>query len=418
MARLRSAFILVAVGLGCPALRTATRPAAEMIVQTDRASSAVARAPHKVSMPDQVCLQCHTGQSTFLATSHHRTSQESRRGSVLGSFRSDGSNVLMIADPAKAGDTPGLYFKMEEKDGVYYQTAVAGWPEQLRTRSEKLDIVIGSGKRGQSYLYWRGDELFELPVSYWSEGERWINSPGYKNGTMNFTRPITPRCLECHTSFVEQASDDPLANSYHKGSLVAGVTCEVCHGMGRDHVQLHSSKPPENRVLDEKIVNPAKLSRDRQVDLCALCHNGNQSEGKTRAFSFTPGEQLDKYFYSNFGDKAEHPDVHGNQVGLLKKSRCYISSLTMRCSTCHDVHASEREASWYSTRCLTCHQVESCGMSRTLGAKITNGCVGCHMGVEPTTAFNFDTVGKPLKPTMQNHWIRIPSSQDGPTGKR
>jgi hypothetical protein len=416
MARMRSLLILVAVSLGCPALRTAMQLSAEITAQESRARPAVAGSSQKGSVPDQVCLQCHTEQRAFSATSHHRTSQESRRDSILGSFRSDGSNVLMIADPAKAGDTPGLYFKMEEKDGVYYQRAVAGWPEQLRTRSEKIDLVIGSGKRGQSYLYWRGDELFELPVSYWSEGQRWINSPGYKNGTMNFARPITPRCMECHTSFVEQASDDLIANRYHKGSLVVGITCEVCHGMGRDHVALQVSKLPTTRVTKEQIINPAKLSRDRQVDICALCHNGNQSGGKTRAFSFTPGEQLDKYFHSNIGDTAAHPDVHGNQVGLLKKSQCYISSPTMSCSTCHDVHASEREASWYSSRCLTCHQVESCGMSKTLGAKITNGCVGCHMGVEPTTAFNFDTVGKPLKPTMQNHWIKIPSSHDTPVG--
>ena len=350
-----------------------------------------------------------------MATAHHRTSQESSRNSILGSFRTDGSNVLMIADPAKAADTPGLYFKMEEKNGGYYQTAVAGWPEQLKTLSERIDIVIGSGKRGQSYLYWHGDQLFELPVSYWSEGQRWINSPGYKNGTMNFARPITPRCMECHTSFIEQASGDLLTNRYQKDSLVVGITCEECHGPGKDHVALHTSTLPSMGVGHEAILNPAKLSRDRQIDICALCHNGNQSGGKTRAFSFTPGEPLDKYFHSNIGDTAEHPDVHGNQVGLLKKSRCYISSPTMSCSTCHDVHAAEHESAWYSSRCLACHQVESCGMSKTLGAKITDGCVGCHMGVEPTTAFNFDTAGKPLKPTMQNHWIRIPSSPNGAT---
>jgi len=414
MVRARSALVLVAVGLCCPILRPVVQSSREMTAQAHKASSAATRPPPKGRVPDEVCLQCHKGQGTFLATSHHRTSQKSSKNSILGSFRTDGSNVLMIADPAKAADTPGLYFKMEEKDGGYYQTAVAGWPEQLRTLSERIDIVIGSGKRGQSYLYWHGDQLFELPVSYWSEGQRWINSPGYKNGTMNFARPITPRCMECHTSFIEQASGDLLANRYQRGSLVVGITCEECHGPGKDHVALHTSKLP-SMVGNEAILNPAKLSRDRQIDICALCHNGNQSRGKTRAFSFTPGEPLDKYFHSNIGDTAEHPDVHGNQVGLLKKSRCYISSPTMSCSTCHDVHAAEHESAWYSSRCLACHQVESCGMSKTLGGKITDGCVGCHMGVEPTTAFNFDTAGKPLNPTMQNHWIRIPSSQNGAT---
>jgi len=86
----------------------------------------------------------------------------------------------MIADPATATDNPGLYFKMEAKPNVFYQTAVAGWPGQLKTRTERMDIVIGSGVRGQSYLYWHGDQLYELPVSYWSDGSRWINSPGFQ----------------------------------------------------------------------------------------------------------------------------------------------------------------------------------------------------------------------------------------------
>ena len=415
MVRARSALILVAIGLCCPILRTAVKSSHEMTAQEHTANPDEERSQRRASIKDQVCLRCHKGQGTYLATSHHRTSQESSKDSILGSFRTNGSNVLMIADPAKAGDTPGLYFKMEEKDGGYYQMAVAGWPDQLRTRSERIDIVIGSGKRGQSYLYWHGDQLFELPVSYWSEGQRWINSPGYKNGTMNFARPITPRCMECHASFIQQTSADLFANRYQKDSLVVGITCEACHGLGKDHVALHTSKLPPTGADNEAILNPAKLSRDRQVDICALCHNGNQSGEKTRAFSFTPGEGLDNYFHSNMGETAEHPDVHGNQVGLLKKSRCYTSSPTMSCSTCHDVHAPEHEPSWYSSRCLTCHQVESCGMSKTLGTKIADGCVGCHMSVEPTTAFNFDTAGQPLKPTMQNHWIRIPVLQSPAT---
>jgi hypothetical protein len=371
------------------------------------------RTRYESSIPDEVCIQCHKDQVAFAATSHRKTSQVSSKDSILGSFRTDGSNVLMIADPAKAEDSPGLYFKMEERNANYYQTAVAGWPDQLRTRSERIDIVIGSGKRGQSYLYWHGDQLLELPVSYWSEGRRWINSPGYKNGTMNFARPIMPRCMECHADFIQQAASGTSTNRYLKDSLVTGVTCERCHGSGKEHVNLHTGARMSARATDEMIVNPSRLARDRQVDICALCHNGNQSEEKTPAFSFTPGDRLDKYLHPSPADTGEQPDVHGNQVGLLKKSRCYLSSLSMSCSTCHDTHAPEHEPSWYSPRCLTCHQAESCGMSKTLGRKIVDGCVGCHMSMQPTTAFNFDTAGQPLKPTMRNHWIRIPDPANG-----
>ncbi len=107
-----------------------------------------------------------------------------------------------------------------------------------------MEVVIGSGVRGQSYLYWRGDRLYELPVSYWSDGSRWINSPGYKDGTMNFSRAVTPRCLECHATYIEPRSPDPLTNQYDPTSLVTGISCERCHGPGGSHISLHQAKVP------------------------------------------------------------------------------------------------------------------------------------------------------------------------------
>jgi len=363
---------------------------------------------HEKYAGDAACLSCHQDQSnSYVHTAHHLTSQPANKDSILGSFR-DGSNVLMIADPATAGDDPGLYFKMEAKDSGFYQTAVAGWPGQLQRRSERFDIVIGSGVRGQSYLYWHGDQLYELPVSYWSDGSRWINSPGYKNGTMNFSRAAIPRCLECHATYIEPRSPDPLTNQYVKASLELGISCERCHGPGADHVSLHRTKASAPAGLTgEAILNPAKFSRDRQVDLCALCHNGIRSQELVPAFSFVPGKPLDNYLLPNEGDMAAHPDVHGNQVGLLEKSRCYLSSPNMSCSTCHDVHQPERPAATYSNRCLTCHQVESCGMSKTMGHKIADNCIDCHMPVEQTNAIISETAGQVMRPKMRNHWIKV-----------
>ena len=346
---------------------------------------------------DAACAACHKDQvDSYERTAHHLTSQLANGTSILGTF-ARGSNVLMIADPAKATVDPGLYFKMEKRPEGFYQTATAGWPALLQTRSERMDIVIGSGVRGQSYLYWHGQQLFELPVSYWSDGNQWINSPGYQNGTMNFARPVTPRCLECHATFAEALSPDPASNRYVRQSLILGVTCERCHGSGVAHIAQAKGS----------ILNPAGFSRDRQVDLCALCHNGTRSEELTPAFMYVPGKPLDKYLQANTGEMAAHPDVHGNQVGLLKSSRCYLSSPSMSCSTCHNVHQPEKSAAAYSTRCLACHQVEQCGMAKSLGSRIADNCIDCHMPVQPTNAIISETAGQVIRPKMRNHWIKV-----------
>ncbi|MBV8630333.1 MAG: hypothetical protein JOZ83_05375 [Silvibacterium sp.] len=374
-----------------------------------RSQSAESAQPRPGYAGDTACLDCHKQQGlSYLHTSHHLTSQLANKNSVLGSF-APGLNTLMIADPARTPAQPALYFKMEAKNGGYYETAVTGWGKDLLTQTERIDIVTGSGVRGVTYLYWKGDRLYELPVSYWTDGYRWINSPGYDNGTAKFSRPINPGCLECHASYIRPLSTDPLTNSYERDSLVPGISCETCHGPGAEHVA--RQKAATAATQGQAILNPAKFSRDRQVDLCALCHNGIQRQALAQAFSYVPGEPLANYFKPLPPDPsspaAEHPDVHGNQVGLLERSRCYHSSPNMTCSTCHDVHAPEHPAAWYSAKCLTCHQWQSCAMAKTMGHRIAANCIDCHMPVEPTNVIVSDTAGKEVRAKMRNHWINV-----------
>ncbi|WP_183816269.1 multiheme c-type cytochrome [Tunturibacter empetritectus] len=338
---------------------------------------------------------------SYIHTSHSLTSRPVNKDSVLGSF-TEGRNILTIVDSANAAGQPGLYFKMEEKEDGYYQTAVTGFDSQLLTHTERMDLVTGSGVRGATYLYWEGDQLFELPVSYWTDGHRWINSPGYTNGTADFSRPINPGCLECHASYIQPLSTDPTTNHYDRTSLVTGIACERCHGSGAEHIARR-----RDGTAGQAILNPARFSRDRQVDLCALCHNGIRREATAPAFSYVPGQPLSNYFKHLPVSTAEHPDVHGNQVGLLERSRCYLSSPQMSCSTCHDVHALERPAAAYSERCLNCHKWQSCGVSKKLGHAITNKCIDCHMPVEQTNVIVSETGDRIVQASMRNHWIKV-----------
>ena len=111
---------------------------------------------------DEVCGSCHQDKlQTFQQTVHHRTSQLPSAHSIGGKFIPP-ENSLRTIDP-------GLSFRMDAAHGSFYQTAVFGKPPSIRERSESFGLVIGSGRKGQTYLYWKGDELFELPVSYWVE---------------------------------------------------------------------------------------------------------------------------------------------------------------------------------------------------------------------------------------------------------
>jgi hypothetical protein len=356
---------------------------------------------------DASCASCHRQLSQkYQQTPHHLTSQLPTSSSVLGSFR-DGANTLTIIDATQSAQ-PGLQFQMESKKDGFFETATTGWNSSIFRRTEPIDLVTGSGQRGQTYLYWQGDRLFELPVSYWSDGHRWINSPGYINGTAEFSRPVNPACLECHSSYIRALSTNPATNRYDRESLIPGIACESCHGPGANHVRQETQHGATSKDANRNsVLNPAKFSRDRQVDLCAECHNGIQREALAPTFSYVPGRPLSDYFKPLPSPDVEHPDVHGNQVGLLQRSKCYRSSAQMNCSTCHDVHSGKRSVEFYSQKCLTCHQWQSCGLSKTLGIKILNQCVHCHMPTEETNVIVSQTAGEVVHAKMRNHWIKV-----------
>ena len=345
---------------------------------------------------DQACLPCHQPEtSTYFETAHHLTSRMPDRNSILGKF-SDGANILRTSSPT-------IYYQMTANNDGYFESAVEELsPFQKVSHTERIDLVFGSGRRGQTYLFWKGDQLLELPVSYWTELDGWINSPGFPDGSPRFDKPVLPRCLECHSGRFEQLPQSE--NSYDPSSLVLGITCERCHGPGREHMLFRGPKTAASSGMRDPIVNPALLPRDRQIDICAFCHAG-PGKPLTPALSFTPGEALEDYVHIPYRPDAS-VDVHGNQTQLLARSRCFEGS-TMTCTTCHDVHRQQRDAAAFSPHCLTCHKVRDCAKVRKLGPAIASDCVDCHMPLQESDVLISHTSGRKLKPRVRNHRIGI-----------
>ena len=355
---------------------------------------------------DAACLTCHADiAATYAHTAHHFTSQAPTRESILASFAAR-ENVMTTANPR-------LVFEMNAgSDGAFTETAkYFSQSGNMQRMTEPIDLVVGSGRKGQTYLWWGADQLFELPVSYWTAGNSWINSPGYQDGSAHFDRPILPRCLECHASFF--VSKQPPDNRYERASLVLGIGCERCHGPGAEHVRreqsipgsTHGRPPAIQDEHDDAIVNPARLPRERQIDTCALCHAGAGS-ALAPSLSFQPGDVLANYLETPPIEPGAPLDVHTNQVGLLRESKCFRSS-AMTCTTCHDVHTVQRDPASFAPKCLTCHSIRQCGEFKVMHAAIKTRCVSCHMPLQQSKTLFSDNTGQRLAPQIRSHFIAI-----------
>jgi len=226
-------------------------------------------------------------------------------------------------------------------------------------------------------LYWQNDSLYQLHASYFTLNKSLIKSPGYSSdGRLQNKRPITERCIECHGTFAEVKN---VKNTFEPSKILLGIDCQRCHGPSEKHVTFHKNNPNETEA--QNIISISDLNRNRQMDMCALCHSGSRRRAINPRFSFKIGDDLNKFSVADYFSTSAKLDVHGNQVGLLKASECFKESDIMTCTTCHNPHKNQQNnIGYFIGKCMSCHQgndTTNCNLS--IKQQGTKNCIDCHM---------------------------------------
>ena len=358
---------------------------------------------------DGACQQCHADLATSYAqTGMGRSVSRFDLEAAPEAFGPDGAGPVVCAD-----------------DGYCYQAFVRG--DSLFQRETRPDTpgwertyaashVIGSGHATRSYLMASGGDLegegsagaylTEMPLTWYVERAIWDLSPGYTQVNQRFDRPITLDCLTCHDG---RPGHETSQNYFTDVPL--GITCERCHGPGSAHVSAFEAggEPSETRI-----VNPARLSTDLQLDVCQQCHLTGETvyaPGED-ATTYRPGRPLSAH-RSVYVTQAsiEDPDDFGiaSHAERMMRSACYTESLgtgrPMTCTTCHDPHVATASlpADHFNQSCATCHgpsaHLDACSRETSgLEVAITGDCVGCHLRTGGTSDIPHVS--------FTDHWIR------------
>jgi len=364
------------------------------------------------------CKNCHEGiYKSQQLTPHHLTSQLPDSASIKGSFE-EGQNVFFYS--------PELFVAMDKKHDQFFQT-LYGRGEKIKSKS--IDLVVGSGVRGQTYLTWQDSTLYQLPIGYFTSFNTWANSPGFSNRPI-FNRPITARCLECHSTFFKKILPEKSPEHFSKKGITLGIDCEKCHGPGLKHVNFHLQN---GQVKEAKfIVSVKNFSRKQQLDFCRSCHGG-KLVAKKPAFTFKAGDDLNKYFkVDSVQASSTSLDSHGNQFGMLSLSNCFLQS-NMTCLTCHQVHDNEKgKVVDFSNRCMTCHvesknslHVQPSSRSRTegrqagfctfktlTGSQLKQNCIQCHMPEKNSNSIRMLLQGETIPTPAKMHVHHVTVYQD------
>lgn len=355
------------------------------------------------------CARCHPDHARSFQRTFHRTmTQRASAQSVRGNF--DGASLDYFGVRAHMERTPG------GEHVLRYQ--LQNTPEQRFI----IEKTVGS-RRYQQYIARRGDELVRLPVAYHIEEQRWFHMNGAfltpdpahdaPLSQSDYERHITrwnDNCIFCHNVAPNPGlSKTGAKTSFNTEVAELGIACEACHGPGSAHEQANTN-PARRYALalgdsaDPTIVNPARLSPERSLDVCGRCHGQRITDDVnsflTHGDPFVPGDDLALYSAPLWRDTTLHgeaafeprfwrdgtPRLTAYEYqGTLLSPCAQRGSLT--CLSCHGMHEGDprgqiRPSKQGAAMCTQCHE-----RLRPIEAQRTHAkhdptrtqCVDCHM---------------------------------------
>lgn len=378
-------------------------------------------APNVAFVGDAVCAKCHEGLSR--SYQHHAMG---RSAALAAPANTPG---LSEATGRATFEARGFEYAVELRDGkvVHSETRKGAAGEVVARIESEVAYVIGSGRRGRSYLVEHDGFLFQSPISWYAQEGRWDLAPDSRAGSSRFQRAISPNCLFCHTNRYEPVDD--MVGRYAPPTFRGlSIGCERCHGPG----ELHARSPGTLTAgVDPTIVNPAHLEPSLREAVCQQCHLGGEKRVEPvgrKALDYRPGLPLEE-FLTVLVDRRES-EGRSESIGHTEQmlaSRCYQQSRgALGCTSCHDPHAlpsADERVSYYRGRCLECHGRSSpCSVPEPERRERSadDSCIDCHMprsglaDVAHTAETDHTVPRRPTPPGDRSNIVREGGSPDQP----
>ena len=267
---------------------------------------------------------------------------------------------------------------------------------EVNMEEQRIDYVLGSGSHARTYLHRTANgTLIELPLGWYGEKQGYFAmNPGFDTSHPETRRKIDYDCMSCHNAYprIPKGHELPGAEPVFPSTLPAGIDCQRCHGSAAGHVVAATTPGTAREAIRASIVNPARLSAERQAEICLQCHLETTSSGlpsiirrfDRSPFSWNPGEPLSSFqlfFDHSPGSGRDEKFEIVSSAYRMRQSQCFLKSSTLTCTTCHNPHEAQRgQAAMqrYAAACRSCHSALD-AFTATGEHPPGGNCVECHM---------------------------------------
>jgi tetratricopeptide (TPR) repeat protein len=323
---------------------------------------------------DQSCKECHKVEfQEWKKSDHYMSMLPPNDSTVKGDF----NNVTLIAD--------GVTSRFFKKGSKFYINTEG---DDGKNHDFEIKYIFGYTPLQQYLVQFPGGRLQVPRLSYDVIKKKWFNQyPGQKipsHDWLHWTgnaQNWNTMCATCHSTNLQKYYNVH-TDTYKTSYSIINVSCESCHGAGKQHVDFMKSSDYKS---GKKIAgNYLKLHRNTNqtelINTCAPCH-ARISELNTSHINSK--EIMDNYIPQIPDTEFFHADGQVNDEDYIYtsflQSKMYAKGVS--CINCHNPHSTKLKRIGNQT-CTQCHITTKYDVpTHTFHPKGSPSalCVSCHM---------------------------------------
>ncbi len=323
---------------------------------------------------DESCKKCHTAEfHDWKKSDHYMSMLPPNDSTVKGNF----NNVTFTADGVTS-----RFFKKENK--FYINTeGVDG-----KNHDFEVKYIFGYTPLQQYLIQFPSGRLQVPRLSYDVIKKKWFNqyagqkipSHDWIHWTGNAQNWNT-MCATCHSTNLRK-NYDIKSDTYKTSYSVINVSCESCHGAGKQHVEFMNSSEYKSgkKVVGSFLKLHRNTNQTELLNTCAPCHariseiNGSHIESKEIMDNYIAQIPDTEFFYAD-GQVKDEDYIYTSFL----QSKMYAKGVS--CIDCHNPHTTKLKRIGNQT-CTQCHlSTKYDASSHTFHSKGSESslCVNCHM---------------------------------------